>query len=145
MHDASAVTQTWRPSVSWPVLQARANIFSRIRRFFQARDIIEVDTPILAHAPVTDPYISALSTDDGVGNTLYLQTSPEYAMKRLLAAGAGGLYGKREEQGRLLLGLEHQQEQEEELLLLRWTPTRSRRDRMCTRPRQRAIGGRVVF
>lgn len=106
MHDASAVTQTWRPSVSWPVLQARANIFSRIRRFFQARDIIEVDTPILAHAPVTDPYISALSTDDGVGNTLYLQTSPEYAMKRLLAAGAGSIYqlGKafrREEVGRL--------------------------------------------
>jgi lysyl-tRNA synthetase class 2 len=78
----------WRPTCTISVVKARAALLASIRAFFLARDVIEVETPVLASAPVTDPFIEAFS----VSGTVYLQTSPEYAMKRLLAAGFPSMY-----------------------------------------------------
>jgi lysyl-tRNA synthetase class 2 len=70
------------------VVRARARLLADIRAFFAERDVIEVETPLLSAAPVTDPFIQAFS----VSGSVYLQTSPEYAMKRLLAAGFPSMY-----------------------------------------------------
>ena len=64
-----------------------------IREFFAARDVLEVETPTLSAAGVSDPQIESLSTQiAGVSGRHYLSTSPEYPMKRLLAAGSGDIY-----------------------------------------------------
>ena len=69
----------------------RAQLVRQIREFFFERNVLEVDTPLMAEAPVTDPFIQAIEAKC-MGKTYYLQTSPEYAMKRLLAAGSGSIY-----------------------------------------------------
>jgi lysyl-tRNA synthetase class 2 len=71
------------------LLKKRAEIVKKIRAFFDARQVMEVETPLLAEAPVTDPHIEAIQT---IGVEGYLQTSPEYAMKRLLAMGIGSCF-----------------------------------------------------
>jgi len=70
-------------------LRQRAALYARIRQFFQHRGVLEVDTPLLAEASSTDPNIESLML---VEPPLYLQTSPEFAMKRLLAMGSGSIY-----------------------------------------------------
>ena len=84
----------WQPSASREQLAARAALFAKIRSFFAERDILEVDTPLLCSAGVTDPAIEPLMVVSGqsVTSSRYLQSSPEYAMKRLLAAGSGPIY-----------------------------------------------------
>jgi lysyl-tRNA synthetase class 2 len=69
-------------------LRARSLFYQQIRAFFAQRDVLEVDTPILAAAPVTDPNIEPMQTTEG----RWLHTSPEYAMKRLLCAGSGDIW-----------------------------------------------------
>lgn len=85
----------WRPAAAPELLQLRADTLSRIRQFFAARDVLEVETPLLAPATVTDPHIDSIPARvqlAGSSQTFHLQTSPEYAMKRLLAAGSGACY-----------------------------------------------------
>jgi len=64
----------------------------RAREFFEQRNILEVDTPVLSKFPVTDPNIECLSLNCAAGTDLFLHTSPEYKMKQLLAAGYGDIY-----------------------------------------------------
>ena len=87
--------QHWRPTVLLDVLKKRATLLSQLRAFFYARNILEVDTPALSIAGNTDPHVESFSTHytgPGEAETLYLHTSPEFAMKRLLAAGSGAIY-----------------------------------------------------
>lgn len=80
--------ERWRPAASLDTLRARAALLARIRSFFAARGVLEVDTPaVSAHATV-DLHIDSLRTADD----RWLQTSPEFPMKRLLAAGSGPIY-----------------------------------------------------
>jgi lysyl-tRNA synthetase class 2 len=87
----------WRPTATVEALKRRAAVLADVRRFFEERNVWEVETPALAAAGVTDPRIEGLAVDyDGPGapanGKLWLQTSPEYAMKRLLAAGSGSVF-----------------------------------------------------
>ena len=84
----------WRPGASADRLRQRAAMLAAIRQFFSARAVLEVDTPQLVNHAVTDLNLhSAEVRWPGASDSLrYLQTSAEYAMKRLLAAGSGNIY-----------------------------------------------------
>jgi elongation factor P--(R)-beta-lysine ligase len=83
----------YRPAATFETLRLRARLLSRIREFFAARGVLEVETPALSPAAPTDPAIeSVAATVRSLGATQYLHTSPEFAMKRLVAAGAGDIY-----------------------------------------------------
>jgi len=85
----------WQPTASLDSLYLRAEILRKIRGFFLARNLLEVETPILGHSCGTDPYLDFFTTSYGLvseSDTLFLQTSPEFAMKRLLCAGSGSIY-----------------------------------------------------
>lgn len=82
-------TFDWQPTASLEAIKLRAGLYRQIRDFFQRRQVLEVETPVLSRAGNTDPHIESLLVADPSG---YLQTSPEFAMKRLLAAGSGSIY-----------------------------------------------------
>lgn len=83
----------WRPSASAARLAQRAQRLTLAREFFAARAVLEVDTPLVVNAAVSDVHIHAAQVHlEASGAPLYLHTSPEYAMKRLLAAGSGDIY-----------------------------------------------------
>ncbi|OCG42004.1 elongation factor P lysine(34) lysyltransferase [Gilliamella sp. Bif1-4] len=94
------IFMTWQPSAPINNLLKRAKIVSQIRQFFADRCILEVETPILSQYAVTDVHLSSFHTkflkpgeiDDQQGRNMSLITSPEYHMKRLLAAGSGPIY-----------------------------------------------------
>jgi len=85
------ISQAWRPSASVASLRERARILAVIRAFFNTRDYLEVETPIMARFGVTDVYLSNIPATFR-GEQYRLQTSPEYHMKRLLAAGSGAIF-----------------------------------------------------
>ncbi len=80
----------WRPSAAIDTLRRRAALLQSAREFFRERGVLEVETPVLLSATVTDPQIASLQVD--LAPPRYLHTSPEYPMKRLLAAGSGDIY-----------------------------------------------------
>lgn len=89
----------WMPSGSIPHLKKRAQLLEMLRAFFKDRGVMEVETPLMCHTSVTDPMIESvpvlfreLSKKDHESQRYYLQTSPEYAMKRLLSAGSGCIF-----------------------------------------------------
>jgi lysyl-tRNA synthetase class 2 len=82
---------SWRPAASHDVLKARARMLQGIRAFFMAREVREVETPVFSQAGNTDPSITPVAATIN-GNPGFLQTSPEFPMKRLLAAGSGDIY-----------------------------------------------------
>ena len=81
----------WRPTASLDNLKLRAELLAKLRSFFAARHVLEVDTPALSRAGATDRHIHSFRVDAS-GGTHYLHTSPEFPMKRLLAAGYGDIY-----------------------------------------------------
>ena len=78
----------WEPACDIEALRVRAGMLRAIRHFFEQRDVLEVQMPVLGRYSVTDPAIECIQTQDG----RYLQPSPEYHLKRLLAAGAASVF-----------------------------------------------------
>ncbi|MDH3760315.1 MAG: EF-P lysine aminoacylase EpmA [Gammaproteobacteria bacterium] len=81
----------WQPSASLDVIRQRARVYRQIRTFFNTRGCLEVDTPVLMPTTGTDVNIASFEVPHNECR-LYLQTSPEYAMKRLLVAGSGSIF-----------------------------------------------------
>lgn len=90
---------SWRPTASLENLQRRSQITQAVRQFFLGRDFWEVETPLLSQDTVVDTHLDPVPVSVGwdparptSGETYYLQTSPEFAMKRLVAAGAEAIF-----------------------------------------------------
>ena len=86
---------SWRPTASFENQRLRAKLYSDIRNFFAERGVLEVETPLLSQHTVTNIHIESFQTiyfNHKEKRQYYLQTSPEYAMKRLLASGSGPIY-----------------------------------------------------
>ena len=105
---------TWRPTASREAIEARARLLADIRAFFAARNVLEVETPIMSRAGNPDPHIQGVRTDDLPAK--YLRTSPEFAMKRLVAAGLTDIY----ELGRVFRAGESGSWHNPEFTLLEW-------------------------
>jgi lysyl-tRNA synthetase class 2 len=84
----------WQPTASRSALERRAAMLAATRRFFAERNVLEVDTPLMVNAPVTDVHIHSAEVRlrRHGRDRMFLHTSPEFAMKRLLAAGSGDIY-----------------------------------------------------
>jgi elongation factor P--(R)-beta-lysine ligase len=132
-------SETWRPTANFNVLEMRADALARTREFFSSRWVLEVDTPMVVNAPVTDVHIHSAevrfpSNDTGAPNpatpapsvtdgltvrrssAYYLHTSPEFAMKRLLAAGSADIY----QICHVVRGLERGRQHNAEFTLVEW-------------------------
>jgi lysyl-tRNA synthetase class 2 len=111
----------WRPTANLDALRLRARLYATIRAFFAARDVLEVETPVLSVAGNTDANIESFSLEfsgrtDGAPRTRWLRTSPEFPLKRLLAAGVGDCY----ELGRVFRNGEAGGRHNPEFTMLEW-------------------------
>ena len=104
--------ENWRPTADAARLKARACLLEDIRNFFAGRAVMEVETPLISAAGNTDPEIHSIRTDTGG----YLRTSPEFALKRLLASGSGDIY----ELGRVFRAGESGRFHNPEFTMLEW-------------------------
>jgi len=107
----------WQPTATRSTLEHRAALLASARNFFMDRGVLEVDTPVLVNAPVTDIHIHSAQVkfaDDS--RPFFLHTSPEYAMKRLLAAGSGDIY----QICHVVRGLERGRQHNAEFTLIEW-------------------------
>ena len=104
--------ESWRPTAAPAQLKARARLLQDIRDYFSQHGVMEVETPLLSMAGNTDPEIESIRTDTGG----YLRTSPEFALKRLLAAGSGDIF----ELGRVFRAGESGRYHNPEFTLLEW-------------------------
>jgi lysyl-tRNA synthetase class 2 len=84
------LSEDWRPSAGVEALKLRAQLLAGVREYFRARGVLEVETPLAVSRTVSDPQIESLQLAGDAPR--YLHTSPEYAMKRLLAAGSGDIF-----------------------------------------------------
>ncbi|PMH42129.1 elongation factor P lysine(34) lysyltransferase [Vibrio sp. 10N.286.49.B3] len=87
----------WQPAASIAEIKQRATLIRTIRQFFFERDVLEVETPAMSHATVTDIHLHTFQSEFvgpeyAQGKQVYFMTSPEFHMKRLLAAGSGCIY-----------------------------------------------------
>ncbi len=82
----------WRSTASIEVMRHRAAMLARARAWFAFQRVLEVQTPLLSGAAVSEPQIESIAAQPQQGPAMYLQTSPEFPMKRLLAAGIGDCY-----------------------------------------------------
>lgn len=90
-------TLNWQPSANLASLKRRSELIAHIRQFFSERNVLEVDTPAMSHATVTDIHLHTFQTEFigpgyADGRKLFFMTSPEFHMKRLLASGSGCIY-----------------------------------------------------
>lgn len=111
----------WRPTAAARALALRAALNRHVREFFHARGVLEVETPILSAAGNTDPNIESFRLDfDGPASAgarrRWLRTSPEFPLKRLLAAGIGDCY----ELGRVFRNGEAGRRHNPEFTMLEW-------------------------
>ncbi len=111
----------WQPTASLDSVRLRARLYATIRTLFAQRDVLEVETPVLSVAGNTDPNIESFSLEfsgrtDGAPRTRWLRTSPEFALKRLLAAGVGDCY----ELGRVFRNGEAGGRHNPEFTMLEW-------------------------
>jgi elongation factor P--(R)-beta-lysine ligase len=93
----SPTARDWSPRCDLDLLAFRAKLLREVRNFFDRQGFLEVETPILSHDTVVDANIDPLTAEFRADRTVapkfyYLQTSPEFAMKRLIAAGAEAIY-----------------------------------------------------
>jgi len=111
----------WKPTAEIEALQLRANLYAHIRNFFAKRKVLEVETPVLSAAGNTDPNIESFQLQfqgpSAAGPGIrWLRTSPEYALKRLLASGVGDCY----ELGRVFRNGEAGKRHNPEFTMLEW-------------------------
>lgn len=114
--ELAARQNDWQPTASLDAIRARAAMLAAVRSFFAARDVLEVETPVLSNAGTTDPNIDSLMLGKASGMPMYLNSSPEFAMKRLLAAGSGDIY----QTSRVFRGAERGRLHNPEFSLLEW-------------------------
>ena len=89
------MSDSWKPACDLEHLRLRAQMLIKIRSFFEKRSVLEVETPLLCSATGTDPqldFFSSVFQCAPKNKEMFLQTSPEFAMKRLLAAGSGSIF-----------------------------------------------------
>ena len=89
------MVEEWKPACEIKTLRLRAQMLATIRSFFSKRSVLEVETPLLCHATGTDPQLDFFSSFYHCApkdKEMFLQTSPEFAMKRLLSAGSGSIF-----------------------------------------------------
>jgi lysyl-tRNA synthetase class 2 len=82
----------WGPAAAIEVLHGRSTMLERIRSYFASQEVVEVQTPLLSTAAASDPQIESIAARPSGGAARFLHTSPEFAMKRLLAAGIGDCF-----------------------------------------------------